>query len=77
MAVFSRYSKVVEADGLASWVRTALALINEALDEVVAEQEGEFDGDTRWAISWFQDVGMETGDYWVVLSCSPGPRRRR
>ena len=63
MAVFSRYSKVLEADGSPMSVRTALGLINQALDEVVAEQEGEFDADTRWAIAWFSDVGMEAGDY--------------
>jgi putative DNA methylase len=63
MAVFSRYSKVMEADGSHMSVRTALALINQALDDVVAEQEGEFDADTRWAIAWFQEVGMEVGDF--------------
>ena len=63
MAVFSRYSKVIEADGSPMSVRTALALINQALDEVVAEQEGEFDADTRWAIAWFQEAGMEVGDF--------------
>jgi len=63
MAIFSRYSKVMEADGSAMSVRTALALINQALDEVVAEQEGEFDADTRWAIAWFQEVGMDASDF--------------
>lgn len=63
MAVFSRYSKVLEADGSPMSVRTALALINQALDEVVAEQEGEFDGDTRWAIAWFSEVGMSAGEF--------------
>ena len=63
MAVFSRYSKVLEADGSPMTVRTALGLINQALDEVVAEQEGEFDADTRWAIAWFSEVGMEAGDF--------------
>ncbi len=63
MAVFSRYSRVMEADGSPMTVRTALTLINQALDEVVAEQEGEFDADTRWAIAWFQETGMETGEY--------------
>ena len=43
MAVFSRYSKVIEADGSPMKVRTALALINQTLDEVLIEQEGEID----------------------------------
>lgn len=50
MAVFSRYSKVVESDGEPMTVRAALTIINQMLDEVLAEQEGEFDGDTRWAV---------------------------
>ena len=53
MAVFSRYARVLEADGSPMSVRTALALINQSLDEVLAEQEGEFDSDTRWALAWF------------------------
>lgn len=63
MAVFSRYSKVVEADGSQMTVRTALALINQALDEILTEQEGEFDPDTRWAIAWFEQFGMQQGEF--------------
>lgn len=63
MAVFTRYAKVMESDGSAMTVRTALALINQVLDEVLAEQEGDFDGDTRWAISWFEQFGTESGPY--------------
>ena len=63
MAVFSSYAKVVEPDGTAMRVRTALALINQALDEVAAEQEGEFDEDTRWAIAWYAEQGMDEGSY--------------
>jgi putative DNA methylase len=63
MAVFSRYSKVIEADGSQMTVRTALALINQALDEVLAEQEGEFDSDTRWAVAWFEQRGFQEGPF--------------
>lgn len=63
MGVFSAYSKVVEPDGSSMRVRRALALINQALDEVTAEQEGEFDGDTRWAIAWYEEHGMDAGPY--------------
>jgi putative DNA methylase len=63
MAVFSRYAKVVEADGSPMTVRTALGLINQALDEILAEQEGDFDGDTRFAIAWFEQRGMQEGPY--------------
>ena len=63
MAVFSRYSRVMETDGAAMPVRTALGLINQILDEVLAEQEGEFDSDTRWALAWFEQFGMEEGSF--------------
>ena len=63
MAIFSRYAKVVEATGDAMSVRTALGLINAALDEILAEQEGDFDSDTRFAIAWFEQYGVSEADY--------------
>ena len=63
MAVFSRYAQVLEADGSPMSVRTALSLINQSLDEVLAEQEGEFDADTRWALAWFDQYGFTEGAY--------------
>jgi putative DNA methylase len=63
MAVFSSYSKVVEPDGNPMSVRTALQLINQVLDEVTAEQEGEFDEDTRWAVAWYAEYGMDEGTF--------------
>jgi putative DNA methylase len=63
MATFTRYSKVVESDGSSMTVRTALGLINQSLDEVLAEQEGEFDGDTRWALAWFEQFGLDEGAF--------------
>jgi len=70
MAVFSRCSKVLESDGTPMRVRTALQLINQALDEVLAEQEGEYDADTRWAVAWFEQYGMEEGPYGVAETLS-------
>ena len=63
MAVFSRYSKILEVDGTALRVRTALTLINQALDEVVAEQDSEYDADTRWAVAWYEQFGFKAGEY--------------
>jgi putative DNA methylase len=63
MAVFSSYSKVLEADGSPMTVRTALALVNQVLDEYLAEQEGEYDADTRWALAWFEQYGMKEGPF--------------
>jgi putative DNA methylase len=63
MAVYSRYSQVHEADGTPLRVRTALQLINSTLDEILSEQESEYDVGTRWAIAWFDQHGMEAGIY--------------
>ena len=63
MAVFSSYAAVLEDDGSKMTVRAALARINEVLDEVLNAQEGDFDGDTRFAILWFRQYGFESGMY--------------
>ena len=70
MAVYSRYSKVLDAAGNTVTVRDALAMINQILDEVLAEQEGDFDADTRWALAWFEQSGFAEGDYGVAESLS-------
>jgi len=70
MAVYTRYSKVLEASGAALSVREALALINRTLDEVLAEQEGDFDTDTRWALAWFEQSGFAEGEYGVAETLS-------
>ena len=63
MGVFSRYRAVLEADDSAMSVRTALQLINRELDEYLGGMEGEFDADTRFAVTWFEQNGMKAGDY--------------
>jgi putative DNA methylase len=70
MGVFSSYSKVVEADGTAMTVRAALGLINQVLDETLAEQESDFDADTRWALAWFEQYGMNAGPFGVAETLS-------
>jgi putative DNA methylase len=44
-------------------VRSALARINEILDQVLAEQEGDFDAATRFAIAWYRQHGYQTGSF--------------
>lgn len=63
MAVFSRYSRIIEADDKPMTVRTALQLINQTLDETLAEQEGEFDPETAWAVAWFEQFGFNDGPF--------------
>ena len=66
MAIFTRYAQVLESDDRPMTVRTALQLINQALDEYLSEQEGEYDADTRFAITWFETHGMDEGPYGVA-----------
>jgi putative DNA methylase len=70
MAVFSRYRAVLESDGSPMRVRTALQLINQTLDMVLAEQEGEYDPDTRWAVAWFDQYAHADGPYGVAETLS-------
>ena len=63
MAVYTRYARVLDAAGKPTPVREALARINEILDEALAEQEGDFDADSRWATAWFAQHGFEAGPY--------------
>ena len=63
MRIFTQYRQVLNADGSAMTVREALALINATLDEVLAEQEGDFDSDTRWALTWSEQHGFDEGEY--------------
>jgi putative DNA methylase len=70
MAVFTRYSQVLDAEGNPVPVRDALALINQVLDETLAEQEGDFDADTRFALAWFEQHGFDEGPYGVAETLS-------
>jgi putative DNA methylase len=63
MAIYSNYSRILEPNGEAMTVRTALGLINQILTEVLSEQEDEFDNDTRWALAWFEQKGFDEGDF--------------
>lgn len=63
MAVYTRYAKVLDAKGNPVAVREALALINETLDDALAEQEGDFDPMSRWALAWFADQGFSEGPF--------------
>jgi putative DNA methylase len=68
MAVFSKYSAVLEADGKPMTVRTALQLINRFF------AEDDFDHDTQFCLHWFEAVGWSEGKFGEadVLSRSKG-----
>ncbi|WP_347909849.1 DUF1156 domain-containing protein [Pseudomonas grandcourensis] len=57
MEVFSKYSAVMEADGTAMSVRSALQLINRFLGE------DDFDHDTQFCLAWFEQHGWAEGTY--------------
>ena len=63
MAIFSRYSKIVEADGSSMPVHTALQLINQNVDEFLSEQESQMDDWTRFTVTWFSQHGFKPGKY--------------
>ena len=66
MAVYTRYAKVLDAEGNALSVREALVLINQTLDETLVQQEGDFDADSRWALAWFEQSGFDEGEYGIA-----------
>jgi putative DNA methylase len=66
MGVFTRYRKVLDVEGKQMSVREALALINATLDEALAEQEGDFDAESRWAVAWFEQYGFNDGEFGVA-----------
>jgi putative DNA methylase len=70
MAVYTRFAKVLDAKGQPLSVREAMALINQTLDESLAEQEADFDSDTRWALTWFEQQGFAEGEYGVAEQLS-------
>jgi putative DNA methylase len=70
MAVYTSYSKVLDAGGKPVSVREALALINQNLDEALAEQESEFDSGSRWALTWFEQSGFADGEYGMAEQLS-------
>ncbi len=63
MAVYSRFSQIIEVNGQPMSVRTALALINQVKDEVLGEAEADYDSYTRWALIWYDQNGFAAGDF--------------
>ena len=70
MAVYTRYSSVLDAAGEQLPVHEALSLINQTLDETLAEQEGDYDADTCWALTWFEQLGFSEGEYGMAEQLS-------
>jgi putative DNA methylase len=63
MEVFTRHSSVIENDGSRVGVAQALALINRTLGEILDEQEGDLDPDSRWAVTWYDEHAFGTASF--------------
>lgn len=63
MAVYSRYSRILESNGQPMSVRAALGLINQVKDEVLGEAEADYDPYTRWAVAWYDQHGFAAGEF--------------
>ncbi|QYG91814.1 DUF1156 domain-containing protein [Iamia sp. SCSIO 61187] len=61
MGVFTRYSAVVAADGSRLSVRDAQIIVNSVFAEVMGEQESDWDGETRWAVTWYEQFQYTVG----------------
>ena len=66
MAMFSRHKVVLEADGSAMSVHSALVHINRAIDDYFAHSEGELDAETRFCIGWFEQFGFSAGSFGIA-----------
>jgi putative DNA methylase len=63
MEIYTRFKEVLNAEGNPLSVHDALLIINQVLDETLADQEGNFDPETRWALTWFDQNGFQPGEY--------------
>lgn len=70
MAIFSRYSSVLDVEGAPLSVGDALVLINSILDEILAVQASELDSESLWCLTWFEQYGFGDGEFGVAETLS-------
>lgn len=63
MAIFSRYSAIIDGSGQPMSVKTALALINKEVDAYFNHGEGDLDPETRFCLDWFAHYGWRVGEF--------------
>lgn len=66
MGIFSRFAKVVEADGSRMSVGEALRCINEEVSLFLDNQTGELDPWTRFAVAWFSQNAFCSADFGIA-----------
>ena len=68
IGIFSRYQAVLETDDSVMSVKTALQLINAELDDFLNDLHGDFDPETRFTASWFEQHGYGRGEFGAANS---------
>ena len=68
IGVFSQYAKILKDDDSEMTVRDAIARINEVRDEILSEEDAEYDSQTRFCIDWFQSFGIQQGDAGTAIT---------
>lgn len=63
MQIYSRYRAVLDQAGSPVGVEQALRVINASLAEVLDEQEGELDAESRFASRWWDQHGWASAPY--------------
>lgn len=63
MAIYSKYEAVLNQDGSRMSVHDALVLINRAIAEYLSPDSGNFDADTQFCASWFEQHGWSHGQF--------------
>ena len=63
MAIYSQYAAVLNQDGTPMTVHDALVLINREITDHLTPDAGNFDADTLFANSWFEQYGWATGPF--------------
>ena len=77
ISVYSRYSRIREADGTDMPIQRALEVINHVIDEVMGDADSDYDPDTRFAVKWYQAYGWSQQDSGIAdqlsRSCGTSP----
>ncbi|WP_343008212.1 hypothetical protein [Parolsenella catena] len=60
IGVYSRFSRVLEADGSLMTVRAALQIINQELDSYFSDQDGELDRESRFCVDLYTQKAFDT-----------------
>jgi putative DNA methylase len=63
MAIYSKYDAVLNQDGSRMSVHDALVLINRAITDYLSPDSGDFDADTQFCSSWFEQYGWSSGQF--------------